>query len=50
MKLNESSIFNKSSTNLIDYTTNNFNQSTIKKSQKKKINFFKINQKNINNN
>lgn len=50
MKLNESNIFNKSSTNLIDYTTNNFNQSTIKKSQKKKINFFKINQKDINNN
>ena len=50
MKLNESNLFNKSSANLIDYSTNNFNQSTIKKSQKKKINFFKINQKDINNN
>ena len=47
MKLNESNIFNKSSTNLIDYGSNNFNQNKIQKP--KKINFFQ-NQKEFNNN
>lgn len=47
MKLNESNIFNKSNTNLIDYGSNNFNQNKIQK--QKKINFFQ-NQKEFNNN
>ena len=48
MKLNELNLFNTSSSNLIDYNPNSFNKNTIQKS--KKINFFKKNQNEINNN
>ena len=48
MKLNESNIFNKSSKNIIDYGSNNFNQNTIQKT-KNRINFFQNQKENKNN-